>query len=111
MENLTNTTSPEPNANMVLADVLLKDCTIRPLMVIGQKVPNEISFSYNGGCGWINMSSFRIDSLFKIHFKNLYGIEYEFSEICRNENEKKAFELSIEENCQSLGLKVTRYLS
>lgn len=108
MNKETNTTSPEPNANMVLADSALRDCIIRPQIIVGQKVPNEISFSYNGGGGWTNMGSFIMDIRFRKHLKTIQSEEYEFSEICRNENEKKAFELAIAENCQSIGLNVVR---
>ncbi len=88
----------------------LTDCTIRPRIVVGQKIPNEISFWFKGGGGSTNMGSYIMDHRFRKHLKTLQDEEYEFSEICRNENEKKAFELAIAENCESMGYKVIGYI-
>jgi len=85
----------------------LKNCTVRPLIIIGSTIPNEIQFSYDGGGGFTNMGSYRIDSLFRKHLKTMQDEEYIFSEICRNKNEKKAFEMAIKENLESIGYKLT----
>ncbi len=87
----------------------MKDCTIRPKIEVGQKIPDEIRFSYDGGGGWTNMASNWMDMLFKKHLKALQEEEYVFSEICRNENEKKALELAIKENCEGLELNIVGY--
>lgn len=103
----------KPNGNFtntILADSALKDCIIRPRIIVGQKVPNEVSFSFDGGGGWTNMGSFIMDIRFKKHLKTFQAEDYEFSEICRNEYEQKAFELAIAENCQSIGLNVVGYV-
>lgn len=92
------------------SSINLKECTIRPKIVVGQKIPDEIQFSFEGGGGWTNMASFRMDYLFKKNLKESFGVDYEFSDICRDENEKKALEMSISENCKSLGLNVVEYL-
>jgi len=99
-----------PIANVLLADSALQDCTVRPRIIVGQKVPNEISLSYEGGGGWVNMGSFNMDLRFRNHLKTFQEEEYEFSVICRNENEKQAFELAIKENCESIGLNVVGYV-
>ena len=111
METKDIINSEAPNiGNVPLADSASQDCTIRPRIIVGQKVPNEVSFNYKGGCGFTNMGSFIMDIRFKQHLKTLQDEEYEFSEICRNENEKKAFELAIAENCKGLGLNVVGYV-
>lgn len=85
----------------------LENCTVRPLIVIGEIVPNEITISYDGGGGFTNMGSYRMDNLFKKYLKSFQQEEYEFSEVCRNENEKKSFEMAIKENLESIGYKIT----
>jgi len=85
----------------------LKDCTVWPEIKVGEVIPNSINFDYDGGCGWMNLGSNWLVFLFEKHLKTLQDAPYEFSEICRSENEKKAFELAIIENCIGLKLNVT----
>ena len=88
----------------------LKDCTISPSIKVGHKIPDEIAFRYDGGSGWTNMGSWIMDHRFKKFLKQFQEDEYIFSDICRNENEKKAFELAIEENCLDIGYRVVKYI-
>jgi hypothetical protein len=79
-----------------------KKCTVKRTIKVGEKIPNEISFHYDGGGGWTNLGSWYIDMLFKHELAKLQTEQYEFSEICRNENEAKAFYSALDINFKKM---------
>lgn len=84
----------------------LKKCTAKRVIKIGEIIPSEIAFWYDGGSGWINLASHWIDQLFKQELAKCQKEEYKFSEVCRNENELKAFYSALEINFKKLGFNV-----
>lgn len=85
---------------------LLKKCTARRTIKVGEIIPNEISFYFTGGSGYINLSGVGMDHLFKKELSKLQDSEYQFNEICRNRKEQKAWYSAITFNLNKLGYQV-----
>jgi len=103
----TKTQNETETANNAKADVNgsadLKRCTVKREIEVGKNIPDETTFNFNGGGGWINNSSAWMTHLFERQLAKLQNEKYEFGLICRNENEQKAFYLAIEENLNEMG--------
>ncbi len=84
----------------------IKPCTMRRNIKVGERVPNQVHFRFDRGGGSTNMASWYMDMLFKKELAKLQKKEYVFSEICRNNNEKKAFYAAIKFNLLKMGYKV-----
>lgn len=73
--------------------------TCRKEIHVGEKIPNEvIIWCEKGSSIAMNLGSWYFDSLFQRELKKIQEEKYEFSEICRNENEQKAFYAAIAVN-------------
>jgi hypothetical protein len=107
-ENKTSQTSePAIAVEPVLEVVPLVKGTLRWCEIkVGEKVPSEANIAFDGGSMAMNLGSWYFDMLMQDQLAKLQSEKYEFSEICRNENERKAFYLAIQENAKESGYEV-----
>ncbi len=74
---------------------------------IGEIVPGSVTIWCDGGTSiGMNLGSGWFDMLFKRELAKLQKEEYEFSDICRNENELQAFYAAIKFNTKEHGYDV-----
>jgi len=86
--------------------ILFRKATCRKEIKVGCKVPNEVLVYLDSGSMSMNLGSWYFNELFKNKLSKFQSEPYEFSEICRNENELKAFYAAIKENCLDKGYNV-----
>ena len=88
---------PDENMNIENQDNAEgKIAEMRDIIKVGVKIPTWVTVCHEGGSTSINLGSWFMDALFKKELKKTQKEDYEFSETCRNENERAAIYRAIE---------------
>lgn len=83
-----------------------KIAEMKDIIKVGVKIPTWVTVCHEGGSNSINLGSWFMDALFKKELKKTQKEDYEFSEICRNENERAAIYRAIEYSLARDGYKL-----